>query len=78
MTAPQEERATLSRETETKAIRKQLKKAAARESEELQPIADLLSKQLGTYDRSNADDRKALAPEILRSVARIEKAACGR
>lgn len=60
------------------AIRAHLKKAAAREPEELQPIVILLSKQLGAYDRSNADDRKALAAEMLKSVAKIEKAGCGR
>lgn len=59
------------------AIRAHLKKAAAREPA-LKPAADLLSKQLGTFDRGNSDDRKALAPEILKSVANIEKAISGR
>lgn len=60
------------------ALRAHLKKAAAREPEEVRPIADLLSKQIGAYGRGSADDRKALEPEILKSVANIEKAADGR
>lgn len=60
------------------ALRTHLKKAAAREPEELQPIADLLSKQLGAYARGGDEDKAALRPEILRSVANIEKAASGR
>lgn len=40
------------------AIRAQLKKAAAREPA-LKPIADLLSKQLGSFERGGDEDQKA-------------------
>ncbi len=77
MTAPQEEQAPVSRETETKAIRKQLKKAAAREPE-LQPLIDVLRTQLGNFDRGDSEDKAALRPEIEKSAAAIEKAVHGR
>lgn len=59
------------------AIRAHLKKAATREPA-LQKVIGVLRKQLGNYQRGNTDDRKALKPEILKIVANVEKATCGR
>lgn len=59
------------------AIRAHLKKAAAREPEELRPLINLLSKQLSSAGRGTGDDRKALWPEIEKNMTNIERARGG-
>lgn len=54
-------------------IRKKLKKAATRQPEAA-PLIDVLRAQLGNFERGNDEDKAALRPVILKSVAAIEKA----
>lgn len=60
--------------SEIDTIRKQLRAAAEREPQSVQPFIGVLDTQLRNYAKGDAEDRAALRPEIEKSLKLIETA----
>lgn len=64
--------------SEIDTIRNNLRKAAARQPGEMQPVIRLLDKQLRNFERGSPDDKAALRQVIRASLKRIEARGDGR
>ncbi len=64
--------------TEIETIRANLKKAAKRQPEAVQPFIDKLSTQLRNLAKADAEGRSALYPYMEDSMRKIEAGGCGR